>query len=184
MIHVTVSGASCTGKSTLIKELKKIYPDFLYQKEFVRAVLSKVNLDRADAATQNKIFDAQKKFLYKPGNLIMDRCPLDSISYTRLLREQGNSDMTDEEFKILEEKSREVLQSDNTSIIFFLPIEFTSVDDGYRTLDEEQRNDVENIMLDYINEWGLNKKFKILRGDVDSRVTYCSGIIDGYLLHE
>lgn len=92
--------------------------------------------------------------------------------------------MTDKEFNELEEESRIILQSSDVSIIFFLPIEFSLVDDGYRTMDEDQRNDVEDIMLDYINKWNLSHKVKMLKGDVDSRVVYCSGIIDGYLLRD
>lgn len=184
MLHVICAGSQGVGKSTLIKELKKIYPDFIYQKEFVRSILKKSDVNRADYSSQRKILDAQKKFLLKPYNSISDRGPLDSISYTNLLRSQGLSDMTDKEFNELEEESRTILQSSDVSIIFFLPIEFSLIDDGYRTMDEDQRNDVEDIMLDYINKWNLSHKVKMLKGDVDSRVVYCSGIIDGYLLRD
>ena len=173
-----------TTKKKMIKELKKVYPDFMYQKEFVRSILKKDEVNTASLENQRKILDTQRKFLRKQANLLGDRGPLDSISYTRWLRENNKSDISEEDFKILEEESKEVLQSDDVSIIFFIPIEFKLIDDGYRTMDEDQRTEVEDIMLDYINKWNLSKKTKFLRGDVDSRVMYCEGIIDGYLLRD
>lgn len=184
MIHAIFSGCQGVGKSTLIKELKKVYPDFMYQKEFVRSILKKDEVNTANLENQRKILDTQRKFLRKQANLLGDRGPLDSISYTRWLRENNKSDISEEDFKILEDESKEVLQSDDVSIIFFIPIEFKLIDDGYRTMDEDQRTEVEDIMLDYINKWNLSKKTKFLRGDVDSRVMYCEGIIDGYLLRD
>lgn len=76
MLHIICTGSQGSGKSTLIKELKKIYPDFIYQKEFVRAILKKSDVNRADYSSQRKILDAQKKFLLKPYNSISDKCSI------------------------------------------------------------------------------------------------------------
>lgn len=183
MISIVTVGPQCTGKSTLIKELKKAYPDFMYQKEFVRAILPKDKVNRAELETQKIILDTQVKFLKKNANLISDRSPLDSYCYTYVLKSQGLSDISDEDMKKLEEESKRALQED-VDVIFFLPIEFPLTDDGYRTMDEEQRAQVEDVMLDHIAKWGLTSKVKFIRGDIDSRVMYCRGIIDGYLLRD
>ena len=71
MISIVTVGPQCTGKSTLIKELKKAYPDFMYQKEFVRAILPKDKVNRAELETQKIILDTQVKFLKKNANLNM-----------------------------------------------------------------------------------------------------------------
>lgn len=182
MIKIVCTGSQSVGKSSLIKELKKIYPDFMYQKEFVRAILPHEKVNRADFESQRIILDSQKKFLRKNANMIEDRGPLDSISYTKWLRSKGLSDISDEDFLKLEKESQEAMEE--ATVIFFLPIEFPIVSDGYRTEDEDQRAEVEDIMLDYINKWNLYNKTKFIRGDLDSRVMYCEGIIDGYLLRD
>ena len=168
---IIVSGAQCTGKSTLIKALKEIYPNISYQKEFVRKTLEKKDVNFADVEKQNKIFEFQKNFILNNEFSISDRGPLDSLSYTAVLRDAGLSNFSDEDFFELEKKSLEFIKSDNVISIWFLPNEIPLVEDGYRTMDEQQRNAVEAKMKYYIESDPIIKdKTIILTGSVQDRI--------------
>lgn len=176
---IIVSGAQCTGKSTLIKELKKIYPNISYQKEFVRKTLDKKDVNFADVEKQNKIFEFQKNFILDNNFSISDRGPLDSLSYTAVLKEKGLSNFTEEDFISLEKRSLDFLKSNYVISIWFLPNEIPLIEDGYRTMDENQRNEVEAKMKYYIESDPLIKdKTIILTGSVPVRVSICREFID------
>lgn len=175
---IIVSGAQCTGKSTLIKALKEKFPEISYQKEFVRKTLKKEDVNFADVEKQNKILDFQRSFIEDNDFSISDRGPLDSLSYTAVLKEEGLSNFTEEEFKDLEKRSLDILKSDEVAAIWFLGNEIPLVDDGYRTVDPKQRDAVEKKMLYYINiDPIIKNKTQIIKGNVKKRVHTCEEIL-------
>ena len=181
-IRITVSGAQGTGKTTLINALKKVYPFFDIQKEPVRSVIKKKeNVNFADKEKQLIILEKQRNFLQDNIAVLTDRCPLDSLSYTKMLRDEGLSNIDDELFEYIWQQSAGILESDLIDIMILLPIEFPLIDDGFRVMDDKQQKKVQRIMEDYATEFLLGDTIIVPHGSVEERVEFCKEYIDKLL---
>lgn len=87
-MRVSISGASNTGKSTLINAFIRRWPMYETPKTTYRDVIKEENLDHSantNEITQLKILqwmlDEQDKYNTE-SNVIYDRCPWDALAYT------------------------------------------------------------------------------------------------------
>lgn len=179
-MHIIISGAQCTGKSSLIKKIKEFFPDFNYQKEFVRKTLGKEEVNFADTKKQFKILENQKKFLMQEGNCIADRGPLDSLSYSSILYKKGLSNISSEDMDNLKKESLDFLKSNYVDYVILLTHkDVPLIEDGYRTMDDSQRDEVENEMLYYMNNDDiLWEKLIILSGSLEDKVDFLKNLIN------
>lgn len=103
--------------------------------------------------------------------VISDRSLLDHWAYTLyLFQEQW---MHEEVRSLYEAFIAEYCRS--YDVIFFLPIEFAVVDDGTREGDKEFQAEIERLMLDLIQEHGLETV--IVRGSVADRTRHCADLL-------
>lgn len=178
----TLVGTHSTGKSTLIAELQKIYPAFKFFHSTTRGstTVDERRLEKVTDETQRKIYSAilerEKEILEisKSQTVFMDRSFLDFTAYTLAFRDLGEVS-TEFAMHVLSEYRARVASGMYTKI-FYLPVEFSIVDDGIRNVNVNLQSKVDGIiqtlLLDF-DEQGrpvVNKNLVVLRGTVEDRL--------------
>jgi len=129
--RVALVGASSTGKTTVYELLKAKLPKYDFINESTRTVAKfgfPIN-EGGTTETQLAISSFHLEALLRPHSLILDRCYLDLVVYSKhmpALSQQG--------LDFIEDTWKRV-QDEYTHYIYF-PIEFDAVDDGQRSIDE------------------------------------------------
>jgi predicted ATPase len=92
-MRVSISGAACTGKSTLVEAFKNRWPMYSSPTKTYRDVIKENNLTHSSNSsdeTQLMILDfmmGEMKKYPKGSRVVYDRCPWDNLAYTL----QGNA---------------------------------------------------------------------------------------------
>ena len=137
--RIALVGASSTGKSTVFELLKNKFPKYEFINESTRTVANygfPINEEGTDA-TQLAISSFHLEALLQPYNLILDRCYMDLLVYSTFMDSiSGNT------HDYIEHTWNRIKQ-EYTHYIYF-PIEFKSVNDGVRSVNEEWRKEVDN----------------------------------------
>jgi len=139
MKRVALVGASSVGKTTVYELLKKELPEFDFKNESTRTVGSygfPIN-EAGTSETQLAISSFHLEALLSTKDVILDRCYLDLLVYSTYMDNLSNSAYN----YILDTWMR--VKDQYTHFIYF-PIEFKSVDDGVRSIDEEWRAKIDN----------------------------------------
>lgn len=152
-MRIAISGTACQGKSTLVKDFIKTWPNYKRSEESYRKLLKKekININKkVDKSSQWKILnclidDVQKT--EKGDNIIFDRCPLDNLIYSLWAEDKKTSDID----KAFIEKCIPLVQESMKAIdiIFFLPITKAApvkieIKEN-REIDEEFIKEIDNI---------------------------------------
>ena len=139
MKRVALVGASSVGKTTVYELLKNELPEFTFKNESTRTV-GKYGFPINEAGTsetQLAISSFHLEALLETGDVILDRCYLDLLVYSTYMDNLSNSAYN----YILDTWMR--VKDQYTHFIYF-PIEFNSVDDGVRSVNEEWRKKIDN----------------------------------------
>ena len=139
MKRVALVGASSVGKTTVYELLKNELPEFAFKNESTRTV-GKYGFPINEAGTsetQLAISSFHLEALLEPKDVILDRCYLDLLVYSGNMKNLSDSAYT----YILDTWLRVI--NNYTHFIYF-PIEFNSVDDGVRSVNEEWRKKIDN----------------------------------------
>ena len=154
-MKLAFTGAQSTGKTTLLKELKRD-PDFSlkfdFRDEITRRMQKKglsIN-ESGNDITQLLIMNSHIKNSLI-DNVIMDRCALDGVVYTDWMYRKGKIqqwviEYADNVFKML---------IDRYDYIFYLVPEFDIEDDGVRSTDIDFRNEIVILFEKYIKAWNI-----------------------------
>jgi nicotinamide riboside kinase len=136
--RIALVGASSTGKTTVYELLKNKLPKYEFINESTRTVASygfPINEYGSDA-TQLAISSFHLEALLKPYNLVLDRCYMDVLVYTCFMDgiDRGTHDFIQDTWNRI--------KGEYTHYVYF-PIEFESVDDGVRSVNEEWRKKID-----------------------------------------
>jgi len=179
-IHINFTGASGTGKTTLLKALKERHPELEVRTEVVRNLIRekgiKIN-EMGDEEGQKMIFGAYEGFLreHQDEDYVSDRCVIDPLAYTILhvANRQIRSEVLDEQWSAVKAAVRDGLLEK----VFYFPIEFANVHDGVRSDDEDFRKEtdaaIRGVLADLRREYPWFQVIEV-RGDVPERL----GIIE------
>ena len=169
--RVALVGASSTGKTTVYELLKNKLPKFDFINESTRTVGGygfPINEEGTDA-TQLAISSFHLEALLRPYNLILDRCYMDLLVYSKFMKNIDPST-----YKFIEDTWNRV-KREYTHYVYF-PIEFESVDDGVRSIDEKWREDIDlefQCILD-----GVRKPYLTVTGSPMQRLEQILKFID------
>ena len=139
MKRIALVGASSVGKTTVYELLKKELPEYEFINESTRTV-GKYGFPINEAGTsetQLAISSFHLEALLCPKDVILDRCYLDLVVYSTYMDKMSNSTYN----YILDTWLR--VKDQYTHFIYF-PIEFPSVDDGVRSVNERWRERIDN----------------------------------------
>jgi len=172
MKRVALVGTSSTGKTTVFELLQnRLEPEYSFVNESTRTVASygfPINEDGTDL-TQLAISSFHLRALTIPKDLILDRCYLDLSVYSSLI--EGISDQT---YRFIQHTWEQVKYV-YTHYIYF-PIEFKSVDDGVRSVNEDWRNTVDREF--HLRLRGMGVDFLTVSGSPKERVKQILNFID------
>ena len=161
--RIALVGASSTGKTTVYELLKGKLPKYEIINESTRTVGSygfPIN-EQGTSETQLAISSFHLEALLKPGNVILDRCYMDLVVYSTFM------DKISKEAHDYIEDTWNRVKGEYTHYIYF-PIEFKSVDDGVRSVNEEWRGKIDKefqLLLD-----GVGKPYLTVTGSPLQRV--------------
>ena len=161
--RVALIGASSTGKSTVFELLKTKLDKYHFVNESTRSVAKfgfPINEQGTDA-TQLAISSFHLKALHKAFDTIYDRCFLDLVVYTKYM------DQVNSETKNFINDMWESVKSDYTHYIYF-PIEFKSVDDGVRSVNEKWRRKIDKEFVKELKS--MKKDYLTVTGSPMQRV--------------
>jgi len=168
---ISFSGAQCTGKTTLLKRLRKCNWDVNFVPEVTRLIKREygVNINEAgDAMTQALIVNEHFKNINNHNkqsrSSILDRCILDGLVYTNWL--EVNNHLPDWCYDYALWVSRDI---DKYDVIFYTdPADVKIEDDGERSVNVGFRNDI----IEGFTEWITNSP------RVRERVVFLSGTVE------
>ena len=169
--RVALVGASSTGKTTVYELLKNKLPKFDFINESTRTVGGygfPINEEGTDA-TQLAISSFHLEALLRPYNLILDRCYMDLVVYSKFMK-----NIDSRTFEYIEDTWNRV-KKEYTHYVYF-PIEFESVDDGVRSIDEKWREDID-LEFQCILDW-VRKPYLTVTGSPMQRLEQILKFID------
>lgn len=161
--RVALVGSSSVGKTTVYELLKKQVNGYTFINESTRTV-SKYGFpinEKGTSETQLAISSFHLEALLNPGNILLDRCYLDLVVYSKYM-----DNISENTYKYITD-TWERVSLYYTHFVYF-PIEFPSVDDGVRSVNEEWRNKIDNQFRDSLNK--LNKDYLTVTGSSKQRV--------------
>ena len=161
--RIALVGASSTGKTTVYELLKNKLPKYEFVNESTRTVSSyefPIN-EKGTDATQLAISCFHLEALLQPYNQVLDRCFMDVVVYTRFM-----DNASEETWKYIDATWNRI-KHEYTHYIYF-PIEFDSVDDGVRSVNEKWRRDIDAEFKDVLE--GVRQPYLTITGSPMQRV--------------
>ena len=154
-MRIAITGAQSTGKSTLLKYLKKDedLKGFEFIEELTRQIAAKgININE-EGGNFTQIFTVtiHAENIVKK-HFISDRCALDGLVYTRWLYDNKKVDKWMLDYA--EGVAKEVLPKYDS--IFYLPAEIPIEDDGVRSSNKKFRDEILKIFEECIEEFDIN----------------------------
>ena len=160
--RIALVGASSTGKTTVYELLKSKLPKYEFINESTRTVGSygfPIN-EKGTDATQLAISSFHLEALLQPYNLILDRCYMDLVVYSNHMN-------IDENTRTYIEDTWHRVKDEYTHYVYF-PIEFDSVDDGVRSVNEDWRKTIDEEFQKYLKT--VREPYLIITGSPMQRV--------------
>ncbi len=142
-------GGACSGKSTLIDQFLKKWPQYKTSTRTYRDIIKEQNLqinDQGSASSQGIILDALIEELNDAKDvqdIVFDRCVVDNIIYSLWL--YHNKKVTEDFVITSKYKIREAISK--YDIIFYLPRhkDIKIVEKENRNIDNDYINDIDNL---------------------------------------
>lgn len=169
--RIALVGASSTGKTTVYELLKSKLPKYEFINESTRTVSSygfPIN-EQGTSETQLAISSFHLEALLKPGNMVLDRCYMDLLVYSKFMDK-----ISVETYNYIEATWNR-LKNEYTHYVYF-PIEFKSVEDGVRSVNEEWREKIDKefqLLLD-----GVRKPYLTVAGSPLQRINQILQVIN------
>ena len=156
--RIALVGASSVGKTTVYELLRNKLTEWTFINESTRTVAGygfPIN-EKGTSKTQLAISSFHLEALLRPGNLLLDRCYMDLMVYSNFMPGIDAPTHT-----YIEDTWNRVKNE-------YTPIEFKSVDDGVRSVNEDWREKIDKefqLLLE-----GVRKPFLTVTGSPLQRV--------------
>lgn len=161
-MKIGIIGTHCSGKTTLIDTLYKniLFKEYEFLEEPIREISRarfKINKESDDAAQLAMLACHLRNLQNK--NFISDRSILDLFIYCATL-----DSVTDDTKDYIFKKTLEYI--DQYDFLFWCAPEFPLKDDGFRVIDKEWQDEIENgfqVAIAYFKTHDILKHCKIIR---------------------
>ena len=174
--NILITGTASEGKSTLTRDIAT-YFGLPYSEEYGRTYMeyyAKADTDLTVTDFQEFLIeqrrDTQKK-IASPGNcgiVISDTDNLVTLMYAKAYVEDNNIDLTEDDYKTLEQLAWNIKRGIQWDKIFLLPPKNNFVDDGCRYMEQasiEERTKNYNRLVELLKEFGWWDKVEIIDGN-------------------
>jgi len=169
-MRICISGTNCVGKSTLVEDFIKTWPDYKRPADY-RDIVKKTTLSKkTNEKKQQKILDLMQEEasnLRSTDKIIFDRGPLDNLVYTLWANQKGiiSDEFVQKTISVVKESIKKF------DIIFFIPLTnvrpFEYVEEKLKkdkksgTADEEYRTEIDYLFKALKYDWDVNNESKI-----------------------
>lgn len=168
-MRIAISGAQCTGKTTLMKKIcsnaASELDKYTVATEIVRTLMAKgVKINKgADHESQCKILEAHYHNILNHSNLLTDRCAVDAFVYSTWDYLKGNYS-----FDQHKEHERIMLSClPSYHLYFYLPVEFEMTADGVRDTDKIYQKEIHELFITIYRKYNI--PYIELKGSVEER---------------
>ena len=174
--NILITGTASEGKSTLTRDIAT-YFGLPYSEEYGRTYMeyyAKADTDLTVTDFQEFLIeqrrDTQKK-ISSPGNcgiVISDTDNLVTLMYAKAYVEDNNIDLTEDDYKTLEQLAWNIKRGIQWDKIFLLPPKNNFVDDGCRYMEQssiEERTKNYNRLVELLKEFGWWDKVEVIDGN-------------------
>lgn len=174
--NILITGTASEGKSTLTRDIAT-YFGLPYSEEYGRTYMeyyAKADTDLTVTDFQEFLIeqrrDTQKK-IASPGNcgiVISDTDNLVTLMYAKAYVEDNNIDLTEDDYKTLEQLAWNIKRGIQWDKIFLLPPKNNFVDDGCRYMEQssiEERTKNYNRLVELLKEFGWWDKVEVIDGN-------------------
>jgi len=173
-MKIAISGAHCTGKTTLVNSLKDSgkLDNFIFRSNLLRG-LKELGIpinELGNTTTQLYVMTKFYEFLHTSGNAILDRCALDGMAYTMYFYDE------------MDDKMQQVFEGLFEQMVFkydaicYVEPELPLIDDGIRSTDKDFYDKVIQNFEILISEFRI-PVYRI-SGSVEERTKQVLKIID------
>jgi hypothetical protein len=160
-MRIGISGSINVGKTTLVNDFLRAWPNYRTPESTYRDVLKSKNYPHSKNCNKegqwailNHMIDEMQKYT-KSDNIIFDRNPLDFLVFSLWAAEMGTSDIDkpfiDKVIPIVKESLK------NIDLILFVPITAVSpveiVDNGKREIDPQYIGEIDHIFKALFHEY-------------------------------
>lgn len=152
-MHVSISGAQGTGKSTLLTYLSddsELTQEFQFKGNTTRSIRDMgiaINENGSDAS--QLLVAAKHLEHYALDNVILDRCALDGLVYTAYLYEKGL--VNKRTLRIAET----IFENLRYELMFYIEPEFAIDDDNVRSTNTEFRDRIVELFEEYMEAYRI-----------------------------
>lgn len=164
-------GSHGTGKTTLLKEISKKFPDYYVTDGFSRPAIKIGRMLELSGNEKQYIINELSAWAYQNylshKNVISTRSIVDCIIYSQILA----PDLEIEDIITLFEKTK-----DQVEYFFYIPVEFDYVADPDR-LDHELQLKIDEVIQDFMVKHIPIEKIVILSGTVEERLEKISNYL-------
>lgn len=156
-------GAHGTGKSTLLKAIGDLRPDYYTTDGFSRPIKTVRDQIGLNPVGEQILINELTRWAYENyiprANVLAGRSLIDAIVMSNLLYPEINTGHLEATF---------LLQKDKIDAIFYIPIEFGLEDDGVRMTEKAFQEDVNEAMLTFCSKHNI--PIIRLSGSVEERI--------------
>jgi len=149
-MRIAISGTHCMGKTTLIYDFLKIYPQYVYEEEPYYKLQEKHGIEFSGDPTLEDFIEQLEYSLERldfhadQANVIFERCPLDFVAYAMYLVHQEGMNLEDTHVSEMFPEIKEALG--NLDLIIFLPMTKEHPIIGSDSEDEVYRRTVDALL--------------------------------------
>lgn len=173
-MRISVSGTASCGKTTLIKNILAVWPNYTTPEKTYRDIITDKGLPHSSKTTTetqtdvlNFMIDQMQKY-DKTDKVVFDRCPLDNLAYTLHAHEKGvegfDKAYVDKAINICRESLRSL------DIIFLLRYDpsIPIVEDDMRDTDSTFIKEIDNIFAAFKTQYDYNNEANVFFPKHDS----------------
>jgi len=150
-MRIAVSGTACTGKSTLVKNILAVWPNYKTPSKTYRDLIKEKNLPHSSDTSIDTQWDIlnfmldQLQAVDKSANIVFDRCPLDNLAYTLWAHDKGIEGFTKEYVDKAIKLTKESMRHLDLILLLRYDTSIKIVDDELRDTDVTFIEEIDNI---------------------------------------